>query len=223
MFPQKLFLFLLLTSLANGQEAKHFSISDFGAVADGKTINTTSIQQAIDHAATAGGGVVEIPAGTWRSGSIFLKLGVELNLAENAVLLGSTNIEDYPKRVTRIEGHFEPWRMALVNAQEMDKVRISGISLRYSGFWNLHLYRCRDVLIEGLTITSPTRHTQHRNYMTDSILKGIKEDAEVKHSPLKDNILGPSTEWCSIQFTCVHRVRVILPLSMRLASVALFS
>ncbi len=246
MFPPKICLFLLLTSLANGQEAKHFSISAFGAVADGKTINTTSIQQAIDQAATAGGGVVEIPAGTWRSGSIFLKPGVELNLAENAVLLGSTNIEDYPKRVTRIEGHFEPWRMALVNAQEMDHVRISGkgvldgngitywaqfwqrrrenpkctnleverprlmfidrckdvriqgISLRYSGFWNLHVYRCRDVLIEGLTITSPTRHTQHRNYMTDSILKGMKEAAEVKNSPLKDNILGPSTDGIDI-------------------------
>ena len=255
MFPNRLFLFLLLTSLTHAQVAKQFPISDFGAVADGKTINTTSIQKAIDQAAAAGGGVVEIPAGTWRSGSIFLKPGVELNLAENAVLLGSTNIEDYPKRLTRIEGHFEPWRMALVNAQEMEHVRIrgkgvldgngitywarfwqrrrenpkctnleverprlmfidrckdvriEGISLRYSGFWNLHLYRCSDVLIEGLTITSPTRHTQHRNYMTDSILKGMKQDAEVKNGPLKDNILGPSTDGIDIDSSQTVTVR----------------
>ena len=36
-------------------------------------------------------------------------------------------------------------------------VRIEGISMRYSGFWNLHLYRCSDVLVEGVTITAPTQ------------------------------------------------------------------
>ncbi|MES2922338.1 MAG: glycosyl hydrolase family 28 protein [Verrucomicrobiota bacterium] len=246
MLPQKLYLFLLVTSLACAQEVKHFPISDFGAVADGKTINTAAIQKAIDQAAAAGGGVVEIPAGIWRSGSVFLKSGVDLNLAENAVLLGSTNIEDYPKRDTRIEGHFEPWRMALVNAQQMDRVRIGGkgvldgngitfwaqfwqrrrenpkctnleverprlmfidrckdvrvegISLTYSGFWNLHVYRCSDVVIEGLTITAPTRHTQHRNYMTAEILKGMEKDAITRSQPVKDNILGPSTDGIDI-------------------------
>lgn len=99
---------MIISTLANAQQEKHSSISDFGAVADGKNINSAPIQKAIDQAAAAGGGIVEIPAGTWRSGSIFLKNGVDLNLTENAVLLGSTNIEDCPKRETRIEGHFEP-------------------------------------------------------------------------------------------------------------------
>ena len=183
--------------------AKRFVISDFGAVADAKTINTAAIQQAID-AAAVGGGVVVIPKGTFRSGSIFLKNGVALTLDEGAVLLGSNRIEDYPKRETRIEGHFEPWRLALVNAQHMDRVRIGGkgkidgngilfwaafwqrrkenprctnleverprlmfidrckdvrvegLALQDSGFWNLHLYRCDGVVIEGLRITAPT-------------------------------------------------------------------
>lgn len=215
-------------------------------MADGTTLNTAAIQKAIDQAAAEGGGVVEIPEGTFRSGSIFLKKGVQLHLTENAVLLGSNQIEDYPKQETRIEGHFEPWRMARVNASGLEvvrfggkgvidgngitfwaqfwqrrrenpkctnleverprlmfidrckDVRIEGISLRYSGFWNLHLYRCSDVLIEQLTITSPTRHTQHRNYMTQSILKGMKDDAQVKNQPVKDNILGPSTDGIDI-------------------------
>lgn len=239
-------LFLLTLAPARAGEPKHFPISDYGAVADGKTINTNAIQIAIDAAEEQGGGVVEVPAGTWRSGSIFLKKGVELYLAENAVLLGSDQIEDYPKRETRIEGHFEPWRMALVNAQEVDHVRISGkgvldgngitfwarfwqrrrenpkctnleverprlvfidrckdvrvegISLRYSGFWNLHLYRCSDVVLEGLNITSPTRHTSHRNYMTPEILKAMEKDASAGNQPLKDNILGPSTDGIDI-------------------------
>ena len=231
---------------AKDRDRKSYVITEFGAVADGVTLNTSAIQKAIDSAAAAGGGMVEIPAGTFRSGSIFLKDGVGLELAENAVLLGSTDIEDYPKRETRIEGHFEPWRMALVNAREMDGVRIggkgvidgngitywakfwqrrrenpkctnleverprlmfidrctdvrvTGISLTYSGFWNLHLYRCQDVLIDGLSITAPTRHTKHRNYMTTSILKGMQEEAGIRNLPLKDNILGPSTDGIDI-------------------------
>ncbi len=105
---------------------KTYAISDFGAVPDGKTLNTAFIQKALDAAAAAGGGVVRIPAGTFRSGSIFLREGVELTLDEGAVLLGSDQIEDYPKRETRIEGHSQDWRMALVNAQGLTRVRISG-------------------------------------------------------------------------------------------------
>jgi len=239
-------LAVLPAAVAKDAEPKLFRISDSGAVADGVTLNTVAIQKTIDAAAAAGGGVVEIPAGTWLSGSIFLKQGVSLELAENAVLLGSTRIEDYPKRETRIEGHFEAWRMALVNAAEIDQlriggkgvidgngitywgqfwqrrrenpkctnleverprlmfidrctdVRIEGVALRYSGFWNLHLYRCRDVLIEGLSITAPSRHTKHRNYLTESILRGMTADSLAKNVPAKDNILGPSTDGIDI-------------------------
>ena len=88
---------------------KRVAVTEFGAVGDGRTLNTLAIQKAIDTTEAAGGGVVELPKGTFRSGSIFLKKGVELWLAEGAVLLGSTDIADYPKRETRIEGHFEPW------------------------------------------------------------------------------------------------------------------
>ena len=193
-----------------------YSVTDFGAVAGGKGLNTAAIQAAIDAAALRGGTVV-IPAGIFRSGAIFLKPGVALHLAEGAVLKGSENIEDYPKQMTRIEGHFEPWRLALVNAQGLEHVRISGpgkldgsgpaywrafwqrrrenpqctnleverprllfierctdvrienMALQDSGFWNLHLYRCRDVLLEGLRITIPGAHDGLRGPSTDGI------------------------------------------------------
>ncbi len=194
-----------------------FVVTDFGAVADAKTLNTAAIQKAIDAAAAAGGGTVVIPAGKFLSGSIFLKPGVELWLDEGAVLFGSNNIEDYPKRETRIEGHFEPWRMALVNAQQLDHVRIGGkgrldgngvkfweafwqrrrenprctnleverprlmfidrctdvrlegLALQDSGFWNLHVYRCRDVTIEGVRITIPSATGTLRGPSTDGM------------------------------------------------------
>ena len=215
--------------------AQRFPISEFGAVADGKTLNTAAIQKAIDHAETAGGGVVEIPAGTFRSGSIFLKRGVELWLAEGAVLLGSTDIADYPKRETRIEGHFEPWRMALVNAQGLERVRIGGrgrldgngvpfwaafwqrrkenpkctnleverprlmfidrcrdvriegLALQDSGFWNLHLYRCRGVVIEGLRITIPSAVNGLRGPSTDGIDVDSSQDVTIRRCYISTN------------------------------------
>jgi polygalacturonase len=179
------------------------SITEFGAVPDGATINTRAIQSAIDQLAQDGGGTLGIPAGKFLTGSIFLKPGVNLHLDSNAVLLGSTNLEDFPSIPTRIEGATHVWRPAIVNAHNCDNfqitgqgtiqgggkifwdefwrrrkadpavtnlaverprnifirdsqnVRVSGISMRESGFWNLHLYRCRNVTIEGVDIRTP--------------------------------------------------------------------
>lgn len=185
--------------------AKTYLVTDFGAKGDGATLDTTAIQRALDASgASEAGGRVVIPRGVFLSGSLFLRRGVELHLTEGAVLRGSTDIEQYPKRLTRIEGHFEPWRMALVNAERLDRVHITGtgiidgngvpfweafwqrrkqkpkctnleverprllfidrcqnvriadVSLQDSGFWNLHLYRCSGVKIEGVRITIPS-------------------------------------------------------------------
>jgi polygalacturonase len=73
------------------------SIVDYGAVPDGKTLNTKAIQAAIDEAAAAGGGQVLVGAGTFLTGSIILKDNVELHLAEKGVLLGSLDFFDYRK------------------------------------------------------------------------------------------------------------------------------
>ena len=63
-----------------------FDIRTFGAVGDGKTLDTMAINQAIDAAAAAGGGTVYVPGGTWLSFSIRLKSKVEIYLSQGAVL-----------------------------------------------------------------------------------------------------------------------------------------
>ncbi|MFP5042902.1 glycoside hydrolase family 28 protein [Parasediminibacterium sp. JCM 36343] len=73
-----------------------FNVVDFGAIADGKTVNTAAMQKAID-AANKKGGIVVVPKGVFLTGSIYLKSNVELNLQEGAVLLGSTSLKDYQK------------------------------------------------------------------------------------------------------------------------------
>ena len=70
-------------------------IMDFGAVPDGVTLNTTSIQKAIDAAAASGGGQVRIPAGVFLTGTLRLRDHIDLHLEPGAVLLASTRPADY--------------------------------------------------------------------------------------------------------------------------------
>jgi hypothetical protein len=73
------------------------NVRDHGAKGDSTTLDTTAIQRAIDAAVAAGGGTVLLPAGRYLSGSIVLKSNVTLELAEGAVLLGSTNTSHYQR------------------------------------------------------------------------------------------------------------------------------
>ena len=106
---------------------KRYVITDFGAVGDGKTINTKAIQSAIDKcASTKKGGVLVVPKGTFLSGAIFLKQGVNLLLEKDGVLKGTTNPDDYPQVQTRWEGTEEMWTSAFVNAFNVTGLTISG-------------------------------------------------------------------------------------------------
>ena len=73
-----------------------FNIRDFGAVGDGKHLDSPAINQAIDAAAQAGGGLVRVPPGTYLSGSIHLKSNLHLEIEAGATLLGAPqNINAY--------------------------------------------------------------------------------------------------------------------------------
>lgn len=139
MFTSKISITIVLTAVclicvpihralaqATQPAAPAHSIVDFGALGDGTTMNTAAIQKAIDQIAADGGGTLVIPEGVFLSGAIFLKPGVNLHLDRGAVLKGSTDVNDYPMRRTRVEGHFQDWLPALVNASESDNLRIDG-------------------------------------------------------------------------------------------------
>ena len=55
-----------------------FNILDYNAKGDGVTLNTRSIQAAIDACSKSGGGTVLFPAGRYISGTIYLKSNVTL-------------------------------------------------------------------------------------------------------------------------------------------------
>lgn len=112
-------------------KVKEFLVTDFGAVPDGKTLNTIAIQKAIDaaHKRKKGGKVV-FPSGNYLSGSIQLKSNVHLYFEENAQLLGSTNPGDYQKM--EFPGRPESPKkddnsqMALILAHKAINIKLSG-------------------------------------------------------------------------------------------------
>jgi hypothetical protein len=59
-----------------------FDVRTYGAVGDGKTVDTSAINKAIEAAAAAGGGTVVFPPGTWLSFSIHLTSHVGLYLSQ---------------------------------------------------------------------------------------------------------------------------------------------
>ena len=85
---------ILLTTNVYSQR-KIFNILSFGAIGDGKTMNTIEIQKTIDAASSTGGGQVVIPEGKFVTGVIHLKSNVELHLAKGTILYGSAKRTDY--------------------------------------------------------------------------------------------------------------------------------
>ncbi len=78
-------------------------ITAFKAVGDGNTLNTKSINDAIDAIHKKGGGVVLVPKGLWLTGPLVLKSNVNLHLATGATLLFTTDFSQYPL----VEGNWE--------------------------------------------------------------------------------------------------------------------
>ncbi len=105
-------------------------ISDFGAVGDGKTLNTRAIQNAIDTCSQNGGGKVIVSGGTYMTGTIVLKEYVNLHIAADGVLLGSPDWRDYPERqdVKHVETDKLPrWRNAcMIYAEGCKNIAITG-------------------------------------------------------------------------------------------------
>ncbi|MEM6540033.1 MAG: glycosyl hydrolase family 28 protein [Bacteroidota bacterium] len=90
---------VLLPLSCQEPDQNEFNIVSFGAVPDGKTINTLAIQSAVN-AAIASKGKVVIPKGTFLTGALTLGAYITLQINEGATLLASPNMKDYP------EGHF---------------------------------------------------------------------------------------------------------------------
>jgi polygalacturonase len=193
---KKNFIGLLAVFCFVNVSAKDYNASLFGIKSNGTTLNTTSIQKAIDYISENGGGTLHFYVGRYLTGSIFLKSNVTVNLHEGAILLGSTNPYDYRNYSEKIS------TLSFVCAYQADNIAITGqgvidgqgrelvynyldqqqkgiipdgtrydrAGLRPNG---VYLRECKNVTVKGVTIKSAGGWTfypdQCENMLIDSV------------------------------------------------------
>lgn len=102
------------------------NIQTFGAKSDGITSNTKAFADAIDAVVKKGGGTVIVPEGLWLTGPIVLKSNVELHTEKGALVVFTSNYDEYPLIKTWFEGIY-CWRtMPLIYAIDAENVAITG-------------------------------------------------------------------------------------------------
>ena len=129
-----------------------YNIVDYGALANG-TLCTEQIQRAIDDCFLNGGGEVIIPRGVYLTGGLRLRSRVTLHLLEDAVLMGSTDPEDYIGYIDdKIEPISEEERESI--APSVKREGVPGRSIRPYSRWNnaiIRAIRAKDIAIIGET------------------------------------------------------------------------
>lgn len=140
--------------------AKDFTVSDFGAKNDGLTINTNTIQKAIDFVHEQGGGRLIFETGSYVTGSIYLKSNVTLHLERGATILGSTNPFDYIKDAKI------GW-MSMIFAVNQENIGITGKgTINGRGFltaYNMVNYIHRGIYTDPLKYDRPNETNRPQN------------------------------------------------------------
>ncbi|VFQ78562.1 unnamed protein product [Cuscuta campestris] len=200
------------------------SVLDFGAVGDGKTLNTVAFQNAIFYLksfADKGGAQLYVPAGRWLTGSINLTSHLTLFLEKDAVILGSEDythwdiIDPLPSygRGTDVPG--QRYR-SLIAGNNLVDVAITGNNgtidgqgsvwwdqfdvhaLNYSRPHLVEFISCSNVVISNLTFLNAPAWNIHPAYCSNVVVQNITIYSPSK-SPYTNGIVPDSSEHVCIE------------------------
>lgn len=168
-----------------------FNVLDYGAKGDGIHLDTQSIQSAIDDCAKLGG-IVLFPAGKYLSGTIFMKSNVTLHIGEGAILLGSTNLKDFPEKRPNFRSYTDNYvTQSLIYGEDLQNVSIIGkgtIDGQGSAFkpptnrredryklrpYIIRFITCQNVKVEDITLTNSAMWMQHYLACDNVTIRGI--------------------------------------------------
>ncbi len=177
------------------------NIIDHGAKGDGEFLNTKAIQAAIDQCHEKGGGTVYVPAGTYRTGTIILKSHVSLFLEAGTVILGSTDLKDYPEIYPAFRSYTDVNYVdkSLIYAEKAENISICGRGtidgqgestvFDLPGRENykkrpylVRMVECHNVLITGISLINSPMWVQHYLACEDLVIEGIKVKSLVNHN-----------------------------------------
>ena len=171
--------------------ATNFNVTSFGAYGDGISNNTTAIQATITAASNAGGGTVEIPAGTYLSGPLTLASSINLQIDSGATLkmLPKTTFTNYSGGTD----HF-------IYASSMHDIEISGsgtIDGQGSTWWpnDPRPYMvyfnggCSKILIQDITLQNPPKmHIVFKGADNNITIQGITINTTASNAKNTDGI-----------------------------------
>jgi polygalacturonase len=180
-----------------------FSVADYGARADDQADNTHALQSAIDAAAAAGGGAVEIPAGQFLCGPIRFASGINLRLAAGATLK-MLPMNKYPG------GSVDP--RDFIGGKGLHDIAISGkgtIDGQGSPWWPLAkttpgarrprmiaFNGCERILIENVKLmNSPMFHIAISGKSTNTTVRGVTIRANPSTDPVNPS---HNTDACDV-------------------------
>jgi polygalacturonase len=173
-----------------------FNVTNYGAVGDGRTMNTAAIQKTIDAASAAGGGMVLVPAGKFLTKPFTLASSINLHLGKGAVILISDDMTSYPVAMARYQDS--------ITASGAHDLEISGegtIDGQGNAWWTafrgnksmthrpfmIKLLNCTRVRVHGVTLcNSPMFHLVPQNCL-DVTIQGITIKAPA-NAPNTDGI-----------------------------------
>ncbi|HEY1214104.1 MAG TPA: glycoside hydrolase family 28 protein [Bryobacteraceae bacterium] len=128
-------------SASSGPRAIAINVLDFGALGDGKNLDSPAINRAIEAAALSGGGTVYFPAGTYLSYTLRLKSHINLHLDSGATILAASVPSEgtatggydpagpkQPWEAFQDFGH-NHWANSLIYGEDLEYVSISGSGL----------------------------------------------------------------------------------------------
>ncbi|HOZ48434.1 MAG TPA: glycoside hydrolase family 28 protein [Candidatus Hydrogenedentes bacterium] len=191
----------LLLTLAAGLSANAdtpptaaYNVRTYGTKGDGETLDTKAIQNAVDACHTNGGGTVHVPAGTYLTGTVFLRSHVQLYLDAGAVLLGSTNLDDYPEVEQGFCSYTNNYTVSALiyteNAEDVGIVgpgSICGQGAAFSGEYKRRPYlirfvTCQGVRLRDVTLRDGAMWTVHFLASDDVCVDGITLRSRVNHN-----------------------------------------
>jgi polygalacturonase len=160
--------------------AREYNIMEYGAKSDTTLLSTKAIQAAIDDCHLNKGGTVLIPAGTFVTGTIYLKSYVTLRLEKGATLFGSIHLNDYPENLPDYTFYRKGIvKRALIYAEKCTNIAIEGEGMihgRGEFFWQpegskddsysvrpylIWMIQCSDVRTEGVKLRNSALWMQH--------------------------------------------------------------
>lgn len=182
--------------------AKEYKASMFGIKSDGTTMNTRSIQKAVDFISENGGGTLQFFVGRYLTGTVYLKSNVTIQLFEGAILVGVPSVYDYcgpegaPKAIICAEGqeniavigdYRSEVRRGIIQGQgaavlesinaQAEKGNLKQ-SVKDASPNLISIKNCTNVRIEGLVLQNPCANVQSYIGCTNVQIKELLIDAK---------------------------------------------